>query len=162
MITFAIVAVVYRKLGRRFKPEQGTKVYEEQSSQTWGFSEGKEALSVSYALHNSSHHGHPSWDKENTLSGSRPDTIGNHFICQNCSLSSRRKAFHPRSNCRGIQPDFEEEWSTYLGSDQWKSTDVCPVRIKDEGIKCVFFVFLFLFWGGVFLFSLDHFNIFSF
>lgn len=144
MITFAILAVAYRKLGGRFKPVQGTKAYEEQSSQTWDFSEGKEALSMPYALHNSNHGGQPSCDKVDTLSGSRPDTMGNHFICQNCSSSFRKKTFHPRTNCRGIQPNFEEEWSTYLGSDQWKKTDVCPLRIKDEGIKCVFLGMFYL------------------
>ncbi|XP_053083692.1 uncharacterized protein lrrc53 [Pangasianodon hypophthalmus] len=132
VITLAILAVVHRKLGRRFKPTQGTKGAEEQSSQTFDFSEGKEALSVSYALHNSNYRGHPPWDKVDTSSDSRPNTMGNHFICQNCNLSFRRKTFHHRTNCRGIQPNIEEEWSTYLGSDQWKDTDVCLSRIKDE------------------------------
>lgn len=144
MITLAILAVVYRKFGRRFKPAQGTKASEEQSSQTWDFSEGKEALSVSYALHNSNYRGHPPWDKEDNPFDSRPDTMGNHFICQNCSLSSRRKTFYPRTNCRGNQPNFEEELSPYLVSDQWKDTDVCPSRLKGEGMK-IWGVF-YLFW----------------
>lgn len=135
MITLAILAVVHRKWGRRFKPMQETKRAEEQSSQTWDISEGKEALSVSYALHNSNYRGHPPWDKEDTSSDSRPDTMGNHFICQNCSLSSRRKPFRHRTNHRGIQPNIDEEWSTCLGSDHWKDTDVCPSRILDEGMK---------------------------
>ncbi|XP_017350943.3 uncharacterized protein lrrc53 [Ictalurus punctatus] len=129
VITLAILAVVHRNLGRRFKPMQGMKGTEEQSSQTWDFSEGKEARSMSYALHNSNYRGHSPWDKEDTTSDSRTDAMGNHVICQNC----RRKTFHHRTNCRGIQHNTEEEWSTYLGSDQWKDTDVCPSRNKDEG-----------------------------
>lgn len=137
MITLAILAVVHRKLGRRFKPMQGMKEVEEQSSQTWDFSKGKETLSMSYALYNSNYRDRPPWDKEDTSSDSRPDTMGNHFICRNCSLSSRRKTFHHRTNCRGVQPSIEEEeeWSTYLGNDQWKDTDVCPSRINNGGMK---------------------------
>lgn len=153
MITLAILAVVHRNLGRRFKPMQGMKGTEEQSSQTWDFSEGKEARSMSYALHNSNYRGHSPWDKEDTTSDSRTDAMGNHVICQNC----RRKTFHHRTNCRGIQHNTEEEWSTYLGSDQWKDTDVCPSRNKDEGRK--------RFLGGIFyllgIISI-HLNIFFF
>lgn len=156
MITLAIVAIVHRKLGRRFKPMQGMKEAEEQSSQTWDFSDGKEALSMSYALHNSNYRGHPPWDKEDTSSDSRPDTIGNHFICQNCSLSSRRKTFHQETNCKGIQPNIEEEWSTYLGNDQWKDTDVCPSRIKDEGMKRCFFGGEYCICSGSFLYILTY------
>lgn len=141
MVAIAVLAVVHRKLCRRFKPTQGTKAAEEQSSKTWDISEGKEALSISYALHNSNYRGHPTWDKEDISSDSRSDTMGRQFICRNCSLSSKRKTDHQRNNCRGTQPNIEEEWSTYLGSDQWKDTDVCPSRIKDEGMKsCFFFV----------------------
>ncbi|KAF5888593.1 leucine-rich repeat-containing protein 53, partial [Clarias magur] len=123
-ITLAILAVVYRKLGKRFKPMQGVKGAEEQSSQTWDFSEGKEALSMSYALHNSNYRNRPPWDKEGTSSESRADTMANDFICQNCSSSFRRKTFHNRTN---HQPNMEEEWS-YLNSDQWKD----PSSFKDE------------------------------
>lgn len=107
---------------------QGAKGAEEQSSQTWDFSEGSKVMS--YAFHNSNYRGHPPCDKEDTSSDSRPDTMGNHFICQNC-----RKTFHHRTNSRGIQPNTDEEWSTYMRSDQWKDTDVCPSRINDEGMK---------------------------
>ncbi|KAK2868224.1 hypothetical protein Q7C36_000095 [Tachysurus vachellii] len=128
LVTLAIFAVVQRKLGRRFKPMQGAKGAEEQSSQTWDFSEGSKVMS--YAFHNSNYRGHPPCDKEDTSSDSRPDTMGNHFICQNC-----RNTFHHRTNSRGIQPNSEEEWSTYMSSDQWKDTDVCPSRIKDEDVR---------------------------
>ncbi|KAI5608885.1 leucine-rich repeat-containing protein 53, partial [Silurus asotus] len=128
LITLAILALLHRKLGRRFHPTQKTKGAEEPSSQTWDFSEGKVALSMSYALQNSNNRDHPQWDKEDTSSETRPDTIRNHFICQNCGLTSKRKAFHQRTN-RGIRPNVEEEWSTYL--DRWKDTDFCP-KIKDE------------------------------
>ncbi|XP_027014067.2 uncharacterized protein lrrc53 [Tachysurus fulvidraco] len=127
IVTLAIFAVVQRKLGRRFNPK-GAKGAEEQSSQTWDFSEGSKVMS--YAFHNSNYRGHPPCDKEDTSSDSRPDTMGNHFICQNC-----RKTFYHRTNSRGIQPNNEEEWSTYMSSDQWKDTDVCPSRINDEDVR---------------------------
>lgn len=138
MITIAILAVVHRKLGRKFKPTQETKAAEEQSSQTWDNSEAKEAFSTSNALHNSNYRSHPPWDKGDISSDSRPDTIGNHFICQTCSSSYNRKTFPHRTNCRGIQPNIEEEWSTYLGSDQWEGSDVCSSGIKDKGMKMCF------------------------
>lgn len=137
VITLAVLAGVHRKLGRRFEPKQQRKEADEQTRQTWDFSEGKEALSMSYAFQNSNYRDHPPWEKDNTSSDSRPigntssdsrpDTMGNHFICQNC-----RKLLYHATNSRGIQPDLEEEWSTYMGSDQWKDADVCPPMIRDE------------------------------
>lgn len=131
IITLAILAVVYRKSGRKFTPMQGMKGAEEQSSQTWDLSEGNGVMS--YALHNSNYRGNPPWDKEDTSSESRPDTRGSQF-CPTC-----RRTFHHRTNCREVQPHLPDVWSTYMGSGQWKDADVYPSTIKDNGIRrCLF------------------------
>ncbi|MGL6080995.1 MAG: hypothetical protein ACRC4N_00530, partial [Gammaproteobacteria bacterium] len=127
MITLAILAGVHRKLCRKFEPKPQRKKTEEQTIQIWDLSEGQEALSMSYAFQNSNYRDHPPWNKDATLSDCRPDTIENHFICQNC-----RKSFSHGANCRGIQPELEEQWSTYFGSDHLKHADVCLPVIRDE------------------------------
>ncbi|KAL6468310.1 hypothetical protein MHYP_G00239870 [Metynnis hypsauchen] len=142
-ITLGVLALIYRKLGKKFRLQEKNEA-EEQSSQAsaqWDFSEDKEALSMAYSLHNSNHRGSQPWNKENTSYDVK--SVDNHFICPNCSSTTlgtgyqeggqRRETLLQRANHRGLQHKREDGWSTPVESDQWKETEghsVLQSRIK--------------------------------
>ncbi|KAL7850929.1 hypothetical protein AOLI_G00212850 [Acnodon oligacanthus] len=143
-ITLGVLALVYRKLGKKFRLQEKNEA-EEQSSQAsaqWDFSEDKEALSMAYSLHNRNHRGSQPWNKENTSYDVK--SVDNHFICPNCSSTTlgtgyqeggqRRETLLQRANHRGLQHKREDGWSTPVESDRWKETEghsVLQSRIKD-------------------------------
>ncbi|KAI4894702.1 hypothetical protein NFI96_021143 [Prochilodus magdalenae] len=141
-ITLGVLAVAYRKLGKKFRlrEKNGAEEQSSQASAQWDFSEDKEALSMAYALHNSNHRGHQPWNKDSH----DVKSADNHLICPNCSSTTlgtgyqengqRRETLLQRVNHRGSQPKRQDDWSTAVETGQWKETDgrsVLQSRLKD-------------------------------
>ncbi|XP_076837812.1 uncharacterized protein lrrc53 isoform X2 [Brachyhypopomus gauderio] len=145
-IVLGVLALVYRKLNKRFtlwKVKKGTECQSVQASTQWDYSEDKEALSMCYALHNSNYKDHQPWDRDTSYEIS-PRTMNSQFICHNCCSGDlgtgyeegrwRKQTLLQRSNQMGIQLNRKDDWSAHAKSDQWKDT-AGKLRFKDVRLQ---------------------------
>ncbi|TRY87536.1 hypothetical protein DNTS_007091 [Danionella cerebrum] len=93
VMTLGVIGIVYHKLSSKIKLLQGEHGVEERSTSSpetaqWKFSEGKDALSMSHALHNSNYKPHQS-----------TTDLENHFTCHKCSTRANQlqDPHHPLS-----------------------------------------------------------------
>ncbi|XP_051984039.1 leucine-rich repeat-containing protein 53 [Xyrauchen texanus] len=147
-ITLGIIAIAYHKLSRKFKQvqeENGAMERKTSSPETaqWNFCEDKDTQSMSHALYNYNYKSHQPWDRENSPSHMRPDTVANHFTCHKCISTAlavgkqKREIVLQRANLMCEQHERDDDWPIYVACRQHKGNQhsVLQQKIKDTSVQ---------------------------